>query len=168
MSNGYETIGRTPLQLVVGVDNIKIICKDGRVIQLSYEEQEIKNFLHTQITQHQITSIQALSKVMGWQVLQSSTHLGVGHMEKIGNAAGIMMISPTGERVLAIRNGPNSGVRVAVQIPKNQQNGTESRSDVIVDPKWDNLGGYFKEVDMDRMKGRNLVNKIELLMAALN
>ncbi|XP_070578830.1 mediator of RNA polymerase II transcription subunit 17-like [Ptychodera flava] len=167
MSSGYEQIGRTPLQLVVGIDQVKAVCKDGRVIMISYEEHEIKNFLLTQIVQHQINSIQALAKVMGWQVLQSSAHLGVGPMEKIGNAAGIMLISPSGDRVIAVRNGAETGTKVSVQFPKNQQSSTESRSDVIMDSKWDNLGGYFREVNVDKMKGRNLVNKVELLMAAL-
>ena len=33
--------------------------------------------------------------------------------------------------------------------------------------KWDNLPGEFKEVRLDKMDGKNLLAKVELLMAAV-
>lgn len=51
-----------------------------------------------QIAIHQIMVLQALAKCMGWIVLSSNTHLGVGTCEMIGNAAGCLLTSPNGKR----------------------------------------------------------------------
>ncbi len=40
---------RNPLTLYVGTDSIKAIMKDGRVVLLSYEEQELRDFLLCQV-----------------------------------------------------------------------------------------------------------------------
>ena len=34
--------------------------------------------------------------------------------------------------------------------------------------KWENLPAGFKQLKLDKMDGKNLMNKIELLMAALS
>jgi len=38
---------------------------------------------------------------------------------------------------------------------------------VVTAQKWVNAGGPFHEVHLDKMEGKNFVNKIELLMACL-
>ena len=48
---------------------LRVICKDGRVLNFSYEPQELRDFILCQISQHQVTGVQQLAKVMGWQVL---------------------------------------------------------------------------------------------------
>lgn len=35
------------------------------------------------------------------------------------------------------------------------------------DIKWHNISGVFKDVDLDKLEGKNLVSKLEYLMASL-
>ena len=66
-------------------------------------------------------------------------------------------------RVLSIRSGPMSGLKVSVQ--KCSSNKIPSP---LTDSKWADLGGHFEPVHMDRIEGKNVVNKMELLMACLS
>ncbi|XP_064623431.1 mediator of RNA polymerase II transcription subunit 17-like isoform X2 [Lineus longissimus] len=165
-SQGYDTV-RTTQALIVGTDNIKAVCRDGRVITLSFEEQELRDFILCQIAQHQISAVQTLSKMMGWQVLSINTHAGVGDMEPLGNTSTVMLASPTGERVLSIRSAPVSGIQVSVQSCPKQADETNSNHTLVKDNKWTSLGSPFKSINVNRIEGKNLVSKIELLMAAL-
>ncbi|XP_078594072.1 mediator of RNA polymerase II transcription subunit 17-like isoform X1 [Branchiostoma floridae x Branchiostoma japonicum] len=165
-SPGYEQICKTMLHVNIGVEDVKVVSKDGKVITLSYDEHELRDLLLHQACQHQVNTVQSLSKMMGWQILHLSNHVGTGPVEKLGNASGIMMASPKGDRVISVRNSPSLGPLVSVQLTR--QKGCETwRSDVIKDTKWDQVGGSFKPVQWDKAKGRNFVNKIELLMGCL-
>lgn len=66
-----------------------------------------------------------------------------------------------------VRNGPESGSKIMVQFPRNQCKDLP-KSDVLQDSKWSHLRGPFKEVQWNRMEGRNFVYKMELLMSALS
>ncbi|XP_064484913.1 mediator of RNA polymerase II transcription subunit 17-like isoform X2 [Ornithodoros turicata] len=48
LSQGYEVICRTPLVIQIEEKNLKAICRDGRVINLSYEPQELRYLLMCQ------------------------------------------------------------------------------------------------------------------------
>ncbi|XP_073469101.1 mediator of RNA polymerase II transcription subunit 17 [Aquarana catesbeiana] len=166
-SQGYEQICKSiQLQLNIGVDQIKVVHRDGRVITLSHQEQELQDFLLSQMSQHQILAVQQLAKVMGWHVLSFSNHVGLGPVESIGNASSITVASPNGDYSVSVRNGPESGCKVMVQFPRCQSKEL-SKSDVLQDNKWQHLRGPFKEVQWNKMEGRNFVYKMELLMAAL-
>lgn len=65
-----------------------------------------------------------------------------------------------------VRNGPESGSKVMVQFPRSQCKDLP-KGDVLQDNKWNHLRGPFKEVQWNKMEGRNFVYKMELLMAAL-
>ncbi len=75
-------------------------------------------------------------------------------------------------RVISVRSGAVSGVRVSVQkcpdpdAAPAQTNGAAA-ADSIQDDKWRLLGGAFREVHLDKMGGKNFANKLELLMASL-
>uniref|UniRef100_A0A2K5E8B7 Mediator of RNA polymerase II transcription subunit 17 n=1 Tax=Aotus nancymaae TaxID=37293 RepID=A0A2K5E8B7_AOTNA len=140
---------------------------DGRVITLSYQEQELQDFLLSQMSQHQVHAVQQLAKVMGWQVLSFSNHVGLGLIESIGNASAITVASPNGDYAISVRNGPESGSKIMVQFPRNQCKDLP-KSDVLQDTKWSHLRGPFKEVHWNKMEGRNFVYKMELLMSALS
>uniref|UniRef100_A0A7N6B1M3 Mediator of RNA polymerase II transcription subunit 17 n=1 Tax=Anabas testudineus TaxID=64144 RepID=A0A7N6B1M3_ANATE len=154
------------LQLNIGVEQIRVVHRDGRVITLSHQEQELQDFLLSQMSQHQVHAVQQLAKVMGWHVLSFSNHVGLGPVESIGNASAVTVASPNGEYSISVRNGPESGCKVLVQFPRSQ-NKELPKSDVIQDTKWSHLRGPYKEVNWSRMEGRNFVYKMELLMAAL-
>ncbi|XP_026635356.1 mediator of RNA polymerase II transcription subunit 17 [Microtus ochrogaster] len=167
-SQGYEQICKSiQLQLNIGVEQVRVVHRDGRVITLSHQEQELQDFLLSQMSQHQVHAVQQLAKVMGWQVLSFSNHVGLGPIESIGNASAITVASPSGDYAISVRNGPESGSKIMVQFPRNQCKDLP-KSDVLQDNKWSHLRGPFKEVQWNKMEGRNFVYKMELLMSALS
>ena len=94
----FATLIRTQLVIHVGEKMLRVICKDGRVLLFSYEPQELRDFILCQISQHQVTGVQALARVMGWQVLASSCFLGSGAIEPFGSAAGCLLANAKGQR----------------------------------------------------------------------
>ncbi|XP_075448626.1 mediator of RNA polymerase II transcription subunit 17 isoform X2 [Ascaphus truei] len=166
-SQGYEQICKSiQLQLNIGVDQIRVVHRDGRVITLSHQEQELQDFLLSQMSQHQVLAVQQLAKIMGWHVLSFSNHVGLGPVESIGNASSITVASPNGDYVISVLNGPESGSKVMVQFPRCQCKELP-KSDMLQDNKWNYLRGPFKEVQWNKMEGRNFVYKMELLMAVM-
>jgi len=165
VSAGYDTIIKTQLVIHVGEKMLRVICKDGRVLNFSYEPQELRDFILCQISQHQVTGVQALARVMGWQVLASSCFLGSGAIEPFGSAAGCLLANSKGDKFVAVRHSPQANASVYVsQAPSSDFFATP----VIQASKWENLPEGFKQLKLDKMDGKNLVNKIELLMAALS
>merc|ERR1711973_890162 len=149
VSAGYDTIIRTQLVIHVGEKMLRVICKDGRVLLFSYEPQELRDFILCQISQHQVTGVQALARVMGWQVLASSCFLGSGAIEPFGSAAGCLLANAK----VFVSQAPSSDFFATPIIQSN---------------KWENLPEGFKQLKLDKMDGKNLMNKIELLMSALS
>ena len=110
--------------------------------------------------------MQALAKCTGWQVLSSSTqHLGCGPVEPLGNATGCLLANPAGDKFVAVRHSPQSGsASVFVSsAPKKDFFATS----VITDVKWSKLPDAFQEVNLDKMDGKTLLNKVRLIMSAL-
>ncbi|XP_034949412.1 mediator of RNA polymerase II transcription subunit 17 [Chelonus insularis] len=163
-TNGYDTVCRTSLVVHVGEKSLKCVCRDGRVMHMSYEPQELRNLIFCQIHQHQITAVQNLAKCMGWQFLANSTHLGLGAVEPLGNASSCILASPIGDRMIAVRCEPQTGVQVAIAHSPRKD---FFPGQLVRERKWENLGGSFKEVRWDKMEGKNFLNKMELLMASL-
>ncbi|XP_028172050.1 mediator of RNA polymerase II transcription subunit 17 isoform X4 [Ostrinia furnacalis] len=165
MAYGYDVVCRTSLVVHVGEKTLKCICRDGRVRHLSYELQELRDLIYCQICQHQMTAVQAVGRCMGWQLLASSSHLGSGPVEPLGNASSCLLASPNGDRMIAIRCEPSVGIQVFIaQSPRKDF----FSSELVQDKKWENLGGAFKEIKLDKMEGKNFLNKMELLMACLS
>ena len=166
MTAGYDTILRTQLVIHVGEKQLTVVCKDGRVLHFSHEPQELRDFILCQISQHQINGVQALAKCTGWQMLSSSTyHLGCGVVEPLGNAAGCLLQGPTGDKFIAVRHSPQT--QTAVYIASAPCRDFFAGS-IVKDTKWENLPEAFQELRLDKMDGKNLLNKLELLMAALS
>ncbi|KAL0831057.1 hypothetical protein ABMA28_001937 [Loxostege sticticalis] len=165
MAYGYDVVCRTSLVVHVGEKTLKCICRDGKVRHLSYELQELRDLIYCQIYQHQMTAVQAVGRCMGWQLLASSAHLGSGPVEPLGNASSCLLASPNGDRMIAIRCEPSVGIQVFIaQSPRKDF----FSSELVQDKKWENLGGAFKEIKLDKMEGKNFLNKMELLMACLS
>lgn len=71
----------------------------------------------------------------------------------------------SGDRMIAIRCEPSVGMQVFIaQSPRKDF----FSSELVQDKKWENLGGAFKEIKLDKMEGKNFLNKMELLMASLS
>ena len=165
VSAGYDTIIKTQLVIHVGEKMLRVICKDGRVLLFSYEPQELRDFILCQISQHQVTGVQALARVCGWQVLASSCFLGSGAIEPFGSAAGCLLANSRGDKFVAVRHSPHANAAVYIsQAPCSDFFATP----IVQSSKWENLPEGFKQLKLDKMDGKNLLNKIELLMSALS
>ena len=54
MTAGYDTILRTQMVIHVREKQLRVVCKDGRVLNFSHEPQELRDFILCQISQHQV------------------------------------------------------------------------------------------------------------------
>lgn len=167
MTHGYDIIWRTSVVIHVKERSLKCICRDGKVMHLSYEPQELRDLILCQINQHQITGLQCVAKCMAWQILSNSTHLGIGSVEPLGNASSCVLASPNGDRLLAVK------IRCDPQIDVKVYMAQSPRKDFFPGPLvqgkyWEHLGGHFKEVRFDKVEGKNFLNKMEFLMASLS
>lgn len=98
--------------------------------------------------------------------MSSSTHhLGCGPVESLGTASGCLLSNPVGDKYIAVRHSPQSGT-ASVYVASAPKKDFYTTS-VVKDMKWSNLPDTFQEVNMEKMDGKNLLNKIELIMAAL-
>lgn len=75
-THGYDALCRTPLFIHVGEKTLKCICRDGKVMHMSYEPQELRDLIVCHMNLHQILGVQSLARTMGWQSLANSNHLG--------------------------------------------------------------------------------------------
>ncbi|CAB1453279.1 unnamed protein product [Pleuronectes platessa] len=132
-SQGYEQICKSiQLQLNIGVEQIRVVHRDGRVVTLSHQEQELQDFLLSQMSQHQVHAVQQLAKVMGWHVLSFSNHVGLGPVESIGNASAVTVAPPTestpSQCVTAQRAAAKSSSSSPAAKPKSCRRATWSRT----------------------------------------
>lgn len=165
-SYGYEGLTgcRTSVMLHIGTRTVKAILRDGRVLNLSFESQELRHLLLNLISQHQIAGVQALGKAMGWKVISMTPLVGVGRQEPIsGTASAIVLLSPNGSRILSVKSGPHSGIKVRLSTAPQEF----YPNSLVTDQQWEQLNGPFKTVDWQRMAGKTFINKMEFLMACL-
>ncbi|XP_055595280.1 mediator of RNA polymerase II transcription subunit 17-like [Uranotaenia lowii] len=165
-SHGYDANLRTSLVIHVKERSLKCICRDGRIMHMSYEMQELRDLILTQISQHQIVCLQNLAKCMAWQILSNSSNLGIGSVEPLGNANSCVLASPNSDRLIAVQWRCDPQIAVKVYIA--QSPGKDFFPGSLVQGRhWEHLGGHFKEVRFDKMEGKNFHNKMEFLMASL-
>lgn len=162
-SPGYEHFARTSMQLSIGYEDIKAILKDGRTVSLSYQEKDLKNLLTCQLSEHRVNAVFDLAKSLRMQIIHYNFFVGVGPAPKLGNSSAVVVATPNGKRIIAIRSDPVEGPRVLIQ----DENNMRDKTDVVTDSKWEVLPSGFKEVDMSKIPGRNFVHKMDLLMGNL-
>lgn len=67
-------------------------------------------------------------------------------------------------RILAIKSGPSSGIKVFLQ-----QSQKDNKNRVILpDVKWQSVGADYQQVDLSKFEGRNFASKLELLLATFS
>lgn len=49
-----------------------------------------------------MVGVQNIAKSMGWQLLASTPHLGIGNVEPLGNASSSILASPLGDRLVLL------------------------------------------------------------------
>ncbi|XP_027226461.2 mediator of RNA polymerase II transcription subunit 17 [Penaeus vannamei] len=164
LSQGYDSVVRTKLVFHIYERTLKCICRDGKIMTMSFEPQELRNLVLCQISQHNMAAVQGLAKYTGWTVLSSEQNIGTGAIEPLGNASTVMLASPSGNKVIGVHSGPHQRVSVFVSSSPRPD---FYPSTVVMEQRWEHLGANWQEVRYDRMEGRNFLNKMELLMAAL-
>ncbi|GAB0091251.1 Mediator of RNA polymerase II transcription subunit 17 [Sergentomyia squamirostris] len=167
ITHGYDTVYRTSLLIHVKERSLKCICRDGRVMHMSYEPQELRDLILCQINRHQMTGLLNVARCMAWQTLSNSNHLGIGSVEPLGNASSCLLASPNGDRLIAVQIRCDPQIDVKVYIAQTP------RKDFFPGPLvqgkyWEHLGGHFKEVRFDKLEGKNFLNKMEYLMASMS
>lgn len=147
ITHGYDTVCRTSLLIHVKERSLKCISRDGRVMHMSYEPQELRDLILCQINQHQISGLQTVAKCMAWQTLSNSNHLGIGAVEPLGNASSCVLASPNGDRLIAVQircDPPQIDVKVYIaQSPRKDF----FPGPLVQGKYWEHLGGHFKEVN---------------------
>ncbi|KAL7729587.1 hypothetical protein ACLKA6_007871 [Drosophila palustris] len=166
VTHGYDAIGRTSLVIHVKERSLKCICRDGRVMRLSYEPQELRDLILCQINSHQISCLVSLARCMAWTVLSNSNHLGIGKVEPLGNASSCLLASPNSDRMIAVQIRCDPQIDVKVYIARSPRQDFFP-SPLVPEKFWENLGGNFKEVRFDKIEGKSFLNKMEFLMASL-
>lgn len=168
-SYGYEGVSgsRTSVMLHIETRTVKAILRDGRVLNLSFESQELRHLLLMLISQHHILVAQNLSKAMGWRVLAYTPQVGLGTCEPVhGTAQSVVLISPNGQTALAIKSGPHSGLKMKISTTKTRDNAALDTDRLAMDEKlWDDMNGPFRKVDWLRIPGKTFINKLEYLLA---
>uniref|UniRef100_T1KJK3 Mediator of RNA polymerase II transcription subunit 17 n=2 Tax=Tetranychus urticae TaxID=32264 RepID=T1KJK3_TETUR len=163
VSSGYESLNRTPVTIHVSSKNMTIICREGKKYTLHYDVGLLRETLLSIISHHHLSTIQNLCKLMGWRCISYTSNCGIGSIEQIGTASSLLIASPNDERVISIRHGPTSGAVVAVSTNPRDQDFYPSS--IIRDRKWQNIQSNYKSIDLTKMPGKNLINKIETLMS---
>lgn len=167
-SFNYEALNgcRTSVMLHIGTRTVKAILRDGRVMNLSFESQELRHFLLNLIAQHQLLAVQTLAKATGWRVISLTPNVGVGKQEPVcGTATSITILSSNGSRMLSVKSGPHSGIKVKLSSAPQE---FFFQTELVNNPQWEQLNGPFKTVDWPRIPGKTFVNKMEYLMACLS
>lgn len=145
ITHGYDTVCRTSLLIHVKERSLMCIGRDGRVMHMSYEPQELRDLILCQINQHQISGLQQVAKCMAWQTLSNSNHLGIGSVEPLGNASSCVLASPNGDRLIAVQircDPPQIDVKVYIaQSPRKDF----FPGPLVQGKYWEHLGGHFKE-----------------------
>lgn len=89
-------------------------------------------------------------------------------MEPLGNATGCLLASPNGDRFIAVRHSPLTQAAVWISsAPSTLSAAKDAALLVVKDKKWDRLPDAYQELRLEKMDGKNLLNKLELIMAAL-
>lgn len=192
---GYDTVCRSTLSIHVKERSLKCITRDGRVMLMSYEPQELRDLILCQINNHQIFGLQLVAKCMAWQTLSNSNHLGIGRVEPLGNATSCLLASPNGDRLIAVKitcDPPQIDIRVYVAQISDK---SIIENELVQGKQWDQLNVNFREVFLflyrfntfkyraffliwtislyfqlrfERLEGKNFLNKMENLMASLS
>lgn len=164
LSYGYEGMNncRTPVVLNIGTRTVKARLRDGRVLNRSFESQELRHLLLNLISQHQVSAVQCLAKAMGWKTVSYTPQIGVGKQEPIyGTASSIVLLSPCSDRTLAIKSGPHSGIKVKLSTAPQEF----YPNNLVSNVQWEQLSGPFRLVDWPRIPGKTFISKMEYMMA---
>jgi len=73
-------------------------AKQYSVYSPSWSNNPLYQLFTVQVAEHHVYATQISAKSMGWKVLSVNSYVGVGDLEPLGNALGIMLASPYNDR----------------------------------------------------------------------
>ena len=99
---GFESCYRSVVQVTTLCTEVKAISKDGTVTYLSVDKNSLYNFFMSLICTHQLFSVQALARVIGWTVLQLSPHTGAGISSTLLSRGTLLVASPSNDKCVSV------------------------------------------------------------------
>lgn len=195
VSHNNEILGRSHMLIYIGTRQLRVITRDCKNLLLGYEADELRHLLIWQSCLHQFIASDKLSKLLGWYTLILNYSVNVTRQDLSSTAFSLVICSSNCSQIVSIKSGPQYGLTVEVAQFKepatvsasitngfsdhinndttmegnaffetsfNGGNGKEKRLSRLQD-----LVDNFREVDWDKMQGRDFLTKLELLMAAL-
>lgn len=197
VSHNNEILGRSHMLIYIGTRQLRVITRDCKNLLLGYEPDELRHLLVWQSCLHQFIASDKLSKLLGWYTLILNYSVNVTRQELSSTAFFLVICSSNCTHMISIKSGPQFGLTVDVAQFKEPSvvtnsivgklNGTDSSSLDSYGTSMESLissslnGGShdkqlsrlrdlvdnFREVDWDKMQGKDFLTKLELLMAAL-
>lgn len=189
VSNNNEILGRSHMLINIGTRQLRVITRDCKNLVLGYEPEELRHLLIWQSCLHQFIASDKLSKLLGWYTMILNYNINVTRKDLSSSAFSLAICSSNCTHMISIKSGPQFGLTVDVAQFKDPSTIMRSLSDgsdlsprnnatciesIIDDDSHDkqlsrlqDLVDNFREVDWDKMYGRDFLTKLELLMAAL-
>lgn len=197
VSPNNEILGRSHMLIQIGTRQLRVHTRDCKNLLLGYEPDELRQLLMWQLCLHQFIAADKLSKLLGWYTLILNPAVNVTRQEVTSTACSLVICPSNCTHMISVKLGPQFGVSVDVaqfKDPSIVSNGigfSNPASDVGSnrhhDPsiesilstamngsgqdnhlnKLQDLVENSREVDWDKMHGKDFLSKLELLMAAL-
>lgn len=196
VSHNNEILGRSHMLIYIGTRQLRVITRDCKNLLLGYEPDELRHLLIWQSCLHQFIASDKLSKLLGWYTLILNYSVNVTRQELSSTAFSLVICSSNCTHMIAIKSGPQFGLTVDVAQFKepsvitssiaNKCNGNgllnDSYETSLKSILSSSLNGgshdkqlsrlrdlvdNFREVDWDKMQGKDFLTKLELLMASL-
>lgn len=146
VSKNNEALGRTHMLIYIETRELRIVTRECKHFQLGYESEELRNVLKWQCCFHQFTATATLCKLIGWHNLVARHD---------SESSPLVMLSPSCGYIISVKFRP-----LSISVAKFNELG-HGQSYEELNRK------VMREVDFDRMRGRDFISKIEYLMAAL-
>jgi len=153
------------------IDDIKATLRDGEVVILSSNFQELEHFLKLRARQHIISAVGTLCRPHQWQTLYSNPcqvddtgrlapAILVGH--PAGTSAICVRYPLTGDPEILLQASSNSANRFSTDTPSSGDENTSEKYRL-----WSCVRNSVHSVNYDQLPGNNFLHKIELLIATL-
>ena len=172
---GYESCYRSVVQLTAMPAEIKALQKEGLVSYLAVEESSLFNFFVSLICTHQLLSVQVLSKVIGWTLLQLSPQSGIGMSGDLLNRGTLLIASPGGEQCLSVVCSISTKGKLSYDVhvqfsktPIKLETGTKiGNSFALEHVKLSPIRGEWQQVDWQNCQGKYFLEKMETILICL-
>ena len=174
-NSGFESCFRSVIQLTAKPTEIKALQKEGTVSYLAVEKPSLFKFFISQICTHQLLSVQALSRVVGWTLLQLSPQSGIGLPGDLLNRGTLLVATPAGDRCLSVTCSVNMSGRLSYEVhvqfsnvPPKLETGLKIGNNFSLEHiKQPPIRGEWHKVDWQRCQGKYFLEKMETILTCL-